>query len=86
MEADWDEITRIAVPSSGLHAIPSPASAVIFDELQELLWVGNDQVSQVGGTVRGLNSHLAAREDLSPSTAGNCNGMSQSRHIWGKVL
>jgi hypothetical protein len=45
MEADWDEITRIAVPSSGLHAIPSPASAIAFDDLQELLWVGNDQVS-----------------------------------------
>ncbi|KAK4943503.1 poly(A)-specific ribonuclease [Elasticomyces elasticus] len=43
MEADWDEITRIAVPSSGLHAIPTPASALAFDDLQELLWVGNDQ-------------------------------------------
>ncbi|KAL2392816.1 PAN2-PAN3 deadenylation complex catalytic subunit pan2 [Exophiala dermatitidis] len=43
MEADWDEITRIAVPSSGLHAIPTPASAVAFDDQQELLWVGNDQ-------------------------------------------
>lgn len=43
MEADWDEITRIAVPSSGLHAIPTPASAVAFDDAQELLWVGNDQ-------------------------------------------
>jgi PAB-dependent poly(A)-specific ribonuclease subunit 2 len=45
MEADWDEITRIAVPSAGLHAIPPPASAIAFDDLQELLWVGNDQVS-----------------------------------------
>lgn len=44
MEADWDEITRIAVPSSGLHAIPAPASSIAFDDLQELLWVGNDQV------------------------------------------
>ena len=47
MEADWDEITRIAVPSSGLHAIPTPASAVVFDDQQELLWVGNDQVCDV---------------------------------------
>lgn len=44
MEADWDEITRIAVPSSGLHTITAPASAVAFDDSQELLWVGNDQV------------------------------------------
>jgi len=44
MEADWDEITRIAVPSSGLQAIPTPATAVTFDDLQELVWVGNDQV------------------------------------------
>lgn len=44
MEADWDEITRIAAPSSGLHAIPQPVSAVAFDDLQELLWVGSDQV------------------------------------------
>ncbi|ETI19337.1 hypothetical protein G647_09169 [Cladophialophora carrionii CBS 160.54] len=43
MEADWDEITRIAVPSSGLHAIPPPASAIAFDDVQELLWIGNDQ-------------------------------------------
>ena len=45
MEADWDEIARIAVPPSGLHAISSPATAVAFDDAQELLWVGNDQVS-----------------------------------------
>ncbi|KIV95116.1 hypothetical protein PV10_02805 [Exophiala mesophila] len=43
MEADWDEIARIAVPPSGLHAISSPATAVAFDDAQELLWVGNDQ-------------------------------------------
>lgn len=44
MEADWDEITRIAAPSAGLHAIPAPASSIAFDDQQELLWVGNDQV------------------------------------------
>lgn len=49
MEADWDEITRIVVPSaSGPLNVPqqaSPATAVAFDDQQELLWIGTDQVS-----------------------------------------
>jgi len=45
MEADWDEITRIAVPTSGPLAVQSPATAVVFDDQQELLWIGTDQVS-----------------------------------------
>jgi PAB-dependent poly(A)-specific ribonuclease subunit 2 len=44
MEADWDEIARIAVPSSGPLAMSNPATAVAFDDTQELLWVGTDQV------------------------------------------
>lgn len=46
MDADWDEITRIAVPTSGpLTLQPPPATALAFDDLQELLWIGTDQVS-----------------------------------------
>ena len=43
MAADWDEIARIPVPSSvnGIHQLPNPATAVIFDDQQELIWVGN---------------------------------------------
>lgn len=46
MEADWDEITRIAVPTSGpLTLQPQPATALAFDDSQELLWIGTEQVS-----------------------------------------
>lgn len=52
MEADWDEITRIAVPTTGppLSLPPQPATALIFDDAQELLWIGTDQVSLLSAT------------------------------------
>lgn len=44
MEADWDELARIVVPGPGIHAGPTIASTIAFDEDQELLWVGNEHV------------------------------------------
>ncbi|KAJ9628351.1 poly(A)-specific ribonuclease [Knufia peltigerae] len=64
MEADWDEITRIAVPSSGLHAIPTPASAVAFDDLQELVWVGNDQGRVTSFYGRDLQRYVSVKAHL----------------------
>ena len=39
MAADWDEIARIPVPSATGSLLP--ATAVIFDDAQELIWIGN---------------------------------------------
>lgn len=90
MEADWDEITRIAVPSSGLHAIPTPASAVAFDDLQELVWVGNDQVCRpfLRYTMFRWRSPLIlllVRDGSHHFMVATSNDMSRSKLIWAKA-
>lgn len=45
MEADWEEVSRAAVPVPGPHMLPTVASTMAFDDEQELLWTGNEYVS-----------------------------------------
>lgn len=80
MEADWDEITRVAVPSSGLHAIHAPASSIVFDDLQELLWVGNDQVRHLRCFLV-AHTNLFIRDESHRSMGLSFKDMSQSRRI-----
>jgi len=47
MEADWDELSRIPVPPPGPHALPTIATTIAFDDVMELLWVGNEFVGTI---------------------------------------
>ncbi|KAK4100548.1 hypothetical protein N658DRAFT_497289 [Parathielavia hyrcaniae] len=59
MEADWDEVTRIAFPAPGTNDYPRPATALAFDTIAELLWAGNDRGRVVSFYGRDLQRYTA---------------------------
>ncbi|RDW85660.1 PAB-dependent poly(A)-specific ribonuclease subunit PAN2 [Coleophoma crateriformis] len=42
MDADWEEVARLALPPPGLNALQTPVKTTAFDTHQELLWTGNE--------------------------------------------
>jgi PAB-dependent poly(A)-specific ribonuclease subunit 2 len=59
MDADWDEVTRIAFPAPGSNDYPRPATALAFDTIAELLWAGNDRGRVVSFYGRDLQRYTA---------------------------
>lgn len=52
METDWDELVRMPVPPPAVPALPTVATTIEFDDVQELLWVGNEYVSFLEGKTK----------------------------------
>ena len=46
MEADWSETARLTLPGPSPNAPSTPITAFAFDTAQELLWTGNEYVSE----------------------------------------
>nr|POE75484.1 pab-dependent poly(a)-specific ribonuclease subunit pan2 [Quercus suber] len=59
MEADWNETARIAFPGPSPNAPSSPVTTLAFDPEQDLLWTGNEYVSQRYTSYRGHVNTLA---------------------------
>jgi hypothetical protein len=47
MEGDWDEVSRTAIPPPSPHVLSTTATTITFDDMQELLWVGNEYVGSL---------------------------------------
>ncbi|KAL2131448.1 hypothetical protein VTI74DRAFT_5096 [Chaetomium olivicolor] len=61
MDADWDEVTRIAFPAPKSNDYTRPATALAFDTIAELLWAGNDRGRVVSFYGRDLQRYTAFR-------------------------
>ncbi|KAJ4293921.1 poly(A)-specific ribonuclease [Collariella sp. IMI 366227] len=61
MDADWDEVTRIAFPAPNSNDYTRPATALAFDTIAELLWAGNDRGRVVSFYGRDLQRYTAFR-------------------------
>ncbi|KAL2257791.1 hypothetical protein VTK26DRAFT_9164 [Humicola hyalothermophila] len=68
MDADWDEVTRIAFPAPGTNDYPRPATALAFDAIAELLWAGNDRGRVVSFYGRDLQRYTAFK--IQPPSEG----------------
>ncbi|KAK4145241.1 ubiquitin carboxyl-terminal hydrolase-domain-containing protein [Dichotomopilus funicola] len=68
MDADWDEVTRIAFPAPGSNDFPRPATTLAFDTIAELLWAGNDRGRVVSFYGRELQRYTAFK--IHPSGEG----------------
>ncbi|KXX75827.1 PAB-dependent poly(A)-specific ribonuclease subunit PAN2 [Madurella mycetomatis] len=68
MDADWDEVTRIAFPAPGTNDYPRPATALAFDTVAELLWVGSDRGRVVSLYGRDLQRYTAFK--IQPPSEG----------------
>ena len=52
MEGDWDEISRSVVPPPSPHDLPTIATTIAFDDIQELLWAGNEYVGSLNSAYK----------------------------------
>nr|4D0K_A Chain A, A-SPECIFIC RIBONUCLEASE SUBUNIT PAN2 [Thermochaetoides thermophila] len=68
MDADWDEVTRIAYPAPGTNDFPRPATAVAFDPIAELLWAGFDRGRVCSFYGRDLTRYTAFK--IQPASEG----------------
>ena len=61
MEADWNETIGITVPGPNPNGPPSKLTAFAFDPLQELLWIGDENVGALSPEGESLSACIQSR-------------------------